>query len=122
MSFQQGLSGLNAASSNLSAIGNNVANANTVGFKQSAAQFADLFSMSLSGANVSGLAGMGVSVSTVAQQFTQGNITTTTNPLDTAISGQGFFQLTTSGGSTVYSRNVQSGQKRFSGQCAGQSG
>jgi flagellar hook protein FlgE len=107
MSFQQGLSGLNAASSNLSAIGNNVANANTVGFKQSAAQFADLFSMSLSGANVSGLAGMGVSVSTVAQQFTQGNITTTTNPLDTAISGQGFFQLTTSGGSTVYSRNGQ---------------
>lgn len=107
MSFQQGLSGLNAASVNLSAIGNNVANANTVGFKQSAAQFANLFSSSLAGGNVSGQVGMGVSVATVAQQFTQGNITTTANPLDTAISGQGFFQMTTPAGTTVYSRNGQ---------------
>ena len=106
MSFQQGLSGLNAANSNLAAIGNNVANANTVGFKQSTAQFADMFAASLSGVG-SGQVGTGVSVSAVAQQYTQGNITATTNPMDNAISGQGFFQMTTTGGGTVYSRNGQ---------------
>lgn len=106
MSFEQGLSGLSAASSSLSAIGNNVANANTVGFKQSSAQFADMFAASLAGASSVSI-GTGVTVSNVAQQFTQGNITTTTNPLDTAISGPGFFQLTNTAGATVYSRNGQ---------------
>ena len=106
MSFEQGLSGLNAASSSLGAIGNNVANASTVGFKQSSAQFADMFAASLSGASSTSI-GTGVRVSSVAQEFTQGNITTTTNPLDTAISGPGFFQLTNSAGATVYSRNGQ---------------
>ncbi len=108
MSFEQGLSGLNAANSNLSAIGNNVANANTVGFKQSQAQFADMFANSISGAGgVAGQVGSGVSVSAIAQQFTQGNITATSNPMDTAISGQGFFQMTNTAGATVYSRNGQ---------------
>ena len=106
MSFEQGLSGLSAASSSLSAIGNNVANASTVGFKQSTAQFADMFAASLAGAS-SVSVGTGVAVSDIAQQFTQGNITTTTNPLDTAISGPGFFQLSNSAGATVYSRNGQ---------------
>ncbi len=106
MSFEQGLSGLNAASSSLGAIGNNVANASTVGFKQSSAQFADMFAASLSGASSTSI-GTGVRVAGVAQEFTQGNITTTTNPLDTAISGPGFFQLTNSAGATVYSRNGQ---------------
>ena len=106
MSFEQGLSGLNAASTNLNAIGNNVANASTVGFKQSQAQFADMYAASLSGASAAQI-GTGVSVSTVAQQFTQGNITSSTNPLDTAISGAGFFQLTNTAGATVYSRNGQ---------------
>ncbi|MCX7194001.1 MAG: flagellar hook-basal body complex protein [Proteobacteria bacterium] len=106
MSFEQGLSGLNAASANLGAIGNNVANANTVGFKQSQAQFADMFAASMSGGGA-GQIGTGVSVSNIAQQFTQGNITATTNPLDTAINGQGFFQMTTPAGATVYSRNGQ---------------
>ena len=106
MSFEQGLSGLSAASSSLSAIGNNVANASTVGFKQSTAQFADMFAASLAGASSVSI-GTGVAVSNVAQQFTQGNITTTTNPLDTAISGPGFFQLTNTAGATVYSRNGQ---------------
>ena len=106
MSFEQGLSGLNAASNSLGAIGNNVANASTVGFKQSTAQFADMFAASLSGAS-SGQIGTGVVVSNIAQQFTQGNVTATTNPLDTAINGAGFFQLTDTSGSTVYSRNGQ---------------
>ena len=68
MSFQQGLSGLNAASKNLDVIGNNVANANTVGFKQSQAQFADVFANSLSGGS-SVQAGIGVKVAAIAQQF-----------------------------------------------------
>jgi len=106
MSYQQGLSGLNAASANLSTIGNNVANSNTVGFKQSQAQFADMFSQSLNSGG-SGQVGTGVRVASVAQQFTQGNITATTNPLDTAINGAGFFQMVDTNGTTVYSRNGQ---------------
>lgn len=106
MGFQQGLSGLNASAKHLDTIGNNVANASTVGFKQSQAQFADMFAASLSGSGVAQI-GSGTSVAAVTQQFSQGNITTTNNPLDTAISGQGFFQLTDTSGATVYSRNGQ---------------
>jgi len=106
MSFQQGLSGLNASAKHLDAIGNNVANASTVGFKQSQAQFADMFAASLSGSGVAQI-GTGTKVASVSQQFTQGNITTTSNPMDTAISGQGFFQLTDAAGATLYSRNGQ---------------
>lgn len=103
MGFQQGLSGLNAASKNLDVIGNNVANANTVGFKASQAQFADVYANSLGG---SGSVGIGVRVATVAQQFSQGNITVSNNSLDMAVSGSGFFRLSDNG-SIVYSRNGQ---------------
>lgn len=96
MSFQQGLSGLNAASKNLEAIGNNVANANTVGFKSSQAQFADVYASSLSGGGTNNV-GIGVKVSQVAQQFTQGNITGSNNPLDIAINGDGFFRMNNNG-------------------------
>jgi flagellar hook protein FlgE len=105
MGFQQGLSGLNAASRNLEVIGNNVANANTVGFKSSRAQFADVYANTLSG-SAAGSTGIGTRVSTVAQVFGQGNITSTNNPLDIAINGDGFFRLATSGAIT-YSRNGQ---------------
>ena len=105
MGFQQGLSGLNAAAQNLNVIGNNVANANTVGFKQSQAQFADVYASTLGGSG--GLAaGIGTKISTVAQQFGQGNISVTNNPLDIAISGQGFYQLDNNG-AIAYSRNGQ---------------
>lgn len=106
MSFQQGLSGLSASAKHLDTIGNNVANASTVGFKQSQAQFADMFAASLSGSSTAQI-GTGVRVAGVVQQFTQGNITSTTNPMDTAISGQGFFQLTDPAGAVLYSRNGQ---------------
>ena len=106
MSFQQGLSGLNASAKHLDAIGNNVANANTVGFKQSQVQFADMFAASLTGSGVVQI-GTGTKVAAVAQQFTQGNITNTSNPLDTAISGNGFFRLTDLVGAVTYSRNGQ---------------
>lgn len=106
MSFQQGLSGLNTSARQLDVIGNNVANAGTVGFKQSQAQFADLYAASLNGSG--GLqVGAGGKMSTVAQQFTQGNITNTSNPLDTAISGAGFFQMVDQSGAILYSRNGQ---------------
>jgi flagellar hook protein FlgE len=105
MSFSQGLSGLSAASEDLQVIGNNVANANTVGFKSSQAQFGDLFAAALSGAGTAQI-GIGTKLETVAQQFSQGNISTTNNTLDMAVNGPGFFTLNTGFG-TAYSRNGQ---------------
>ncbi|MDE2431004.1 MAG: flagellar hook-basal body complex protein, partial [Burkholderiales bacterium] len=105
MGFQQGLSGLNAASKSLDVIGNNISNANTVGFKQAQAQFADVYANSLNGAGGSSV-GIGTKVSAVVQQFTQGNISSTNNPLDIAINGGGFFRMSTNGAIT-YTRNGQ---------------
>ncbi|HYF57610.1 MAG TPA: flagellar hook protein FlgE [Burkholderiaceae bacterium] len=105
MSFQHGLSGLNAAARNLDVIGNNVANANTVGAKSSRAEFADLYANSLTGLSAS-TAGIGVAVTSIAQQFTQGDIVSTNNPLDMAINGRGFFR-TTIDGAIQYTRNGQ---------------
>ncbi|HEY0878308.1 MAG TPA: flagellar hook-basal body complex protein, partial [Zeimonas sp.] len=76
MSFQQGLSGLNAAARNLDVIGNNVANSNTVGAKASRAEFADIYATSLYGAGTH-YNGIGVTVAAITQQFTQGDIATT---------------------------------------------
>ena len=105
MSFQQGLSGLNGAAKSLDVIGNNIANASTVGFKGAQAQFADVYASSLNGAG--GItAGIGTKVSTIAQQFTQGNIESSNNSLDVAINGQGFFR-TVSSGMVQYTRNGQ---------------
>lgn len=103
MSYQQALSGLGAASSDLDVIGNNIANANTVGFKQGQAQFADMYASSMATA-VSNQIGIGTRLSEVQQQFSQGTITTTNQALDVAINGNGFYQLSNNG-STVYSRN-----------------
>jgi flagellar hook protein FlgE len=105
MSFQQGLSGLNATSKNLEVIGNNVANANTFGAKSSRAEFADMVAASLNGAT-SSMPGIGTNVETIAQQFTPGNLKTTENPLDLAINGGGFFQIDDNG-ATHYTRNGQ---------------
>ena len=106
MGFQQGLSGLNTSSKSLEVIGNNVANANTYGAKASRAEFADMYAASLGGGGNNGI-GIGARIGAVAQQFTQGNITTTSNNLDLAINGRGFFALETAQGETVYSRNGQ---------------
>ncbi|BCM25458.1 flagellar hook protein FlgE [Methyloradius palustris] len=106
MSFQQGLSGLNAASKSLDVTGNNIANANTVGFKQSRAEFADVYANSLNGGGSNTQIGIGTKVATIQTQFTQGNITNTTNSLDLAINGGGFFRLNNNG-TVIYSRNGQ---------------
>lgn len=105
MSFEQGLSGLSASSKNLSVIGNNVANANTVGFKSATAHFADVYA-SAGNAVGENNPGIGARVTTVAQSFTQGSLTATSNPLDMAISGSGFFRLSDKGAVT-FSRNGQ---------------
>ena len=105
MSFQQGLSGLNGAAKSLDVIGNNIANASTVGFKGSTTQFADVYANSLNGAGGNS-AGIGVKVAGIAQQFSQGNVETSNNPLDIAINGAGFFRIEAAG-VVQYSRNGQ---------------
>jgi len=103
MSFETGLSGLNAASRNLDVIGNNIANANTTGMKASRTEFADIVASSI-GVGGGNSNGIGVAVGTVSQMFSQGNINITGNDLDVAINGSGFFQLQMPDGSAAYSR------------------
>ena len=105
MAFQQGLSGLNTSSKALDVIGNNIANASTVGFKSAEAHFADVFANSLSGSGSSQV-GIGSSVSAIQQAFTQGNVTATNNPLDISINGGGFFRMDNNG-TISYTRNGQ---------------
>ncbi len=92
MSFPIALSGLNAASADLGVTANNIANANTTGFKSGRAEFGDVF-----GATAYGLSrtanGQGVRLQQIAQQFKQGNVTNTDNTLDLAINGEGFFTV-----------------------------
>lgn len=102
MSFGIALSGLNAAQTDLNVTANNIANSSTTGFKQSRSEFAELFAVSPQGVS-SNQFGNGVKVAAVAQQFTQGNINTTNNSLDLAMSGQGFFVLS-DGGARAYTR------------------
>jgi len=92
MAFTTALSGLNAASNNLAVTGNNIANANTTGFKKSRSEFVDVYASSLGGVGKT-TPGAGVRVANVAQQFQQGNLQFTENSLDLAISGEGFFTL-----------------------------
>ena len=106
MAFKIAVSGLRAASADLDVTGNNIANSNTVGFKESRAQFADIYAVSSLGTTQEAI-GQGVQLSAVSQQFTQGNIAASLNALDLAISGQGFFALKPSltSAQTVYTRN-----------------
>jgi flagellar hook protein FlgE len=107
MGFSTALSGLNAATNSLTVIGNNIANSNTVGFKESRSEFVDSYNDSVSG--ISKLQpGSGVRLAQVAQQFNQGNVDLTGNTLDLAINGEGFFTMAanpTDVNSHVYSRN-----------------
>jgi flagellar hook protein FlgE len=104
--FSIALSGLTSASSDLDVTANNVANADTTGFKQSRAEFADVFAAGAVNLNTSAI-GEGVRLATTAQQFTQGNISTSGSNLDLAISGDGFFTLNDPSNGIVYTRNGQ---------------
>ena len=107
MSFQQGISGLNAAARNLEVIGNNIANANTVGAKVSRAEFADVYANAALH-QITASPGMGVQVAAITQQFGQGSIRTTENPRDMAINGPGFFAVSQPGSADrAYTRNGQ---------------
>ena len=110
MSFQSAISGMRAASTDLSTIGNNVANANTTAFKSSRVQFTDVFASTSAGVAATAT-GQGVNTAKVAQQFTQGNITFTNNGLDLAISGNGFFVVDAQG-QQLYSRDGSFGLDR----------
>ncbi|MBV1912609.1 MAG: flagellar hook protein FlgE [Cycloclasticus sp.] len=102
MSFRTSLSGLDASATDLSVIGNNIANASTNGFKESRTEFADVFATSFTG--VSGnTPGSGVRVASVSQQFGQGNVEFTSSSLDLAINGDGFFVLSDNG-TNAYTR------------------
>ena len=103
--FSIALSGLSAASSALDVTSNNIANANTTGFKNSQAEFADVYASGAVNLNTS-TGGEGVRLVTAAQQFTQGDISTTSSPLDMAINGNGFFTMNSPSG-VVYTRNGQ---------------
>ncbi len=102
MSFTTSLSGINAANADLNVTSNNIANASTVGFKTSRAEFADLFSTTSYGLARNAI-GSGVKVSNIAQQFAQGNIDPTGRSLDFAIDGEGFFTVVKNG-DTLYTR------------------
>ncbi|TKC89263.1 flagellar hook protein FlgE [Trinickia terrae] len=103
MGYNTGLSGLAAATNDLDVIGNNISNANTVGFKQSAAQFADVYANSIA-TSVNNQIGIGTQLAAVQQDFSQGTITTTGQALNVAINGTGFFQMNNNG-TLTYSRN-----------------
>jgi len=103
MSFRIALSGLNAAATDLSVTGNNIANASTSGFKESRAEFADVYASSVLDRS-STAAGQGVRVARIAQQFSQGVVEFTSNNLDLAINGEGFFVMEDGSGAQVYTR------------------
>ena len=105
MSFNIALTGLNAATQDLSVTSNNLANAQTVGFKSSRAEFGDIYASTNTGV-ASTAVGNGVRVQEVAQQFSQGNVGTTGNSLDLAINGNGFFTVS-SNGALSYTRDGQ---------------
>jgi flagellar hook protein FlgE len=103
MGYEQGLSGLDASENDLNVIGNNIANANTDGFKQSTAIFADVYANSIA-TTVNNQIGLGTQLAAVQQDFSQGQLNTTGDALNVAINGQGFFQMDNNGELT-YSRN-----------------
>ena len=107
-SFTTPLSGLNAQSNALNVIGNNIANANTVGFRSSEITFMDVYE-NASGVRINGAGntrqiGNGVQTSAVHNNFTQGNVVESTSSLHAAISGDGFFALRNVDGTSSFTR------------------
>ena len=98
------VSGLDANQTYLGVIGNNIANSNSIGFKSSSPIFENLVSQTLSGTSNS-QEGLGTDVYSIQQQFTQGAMENTSNPLNMAVDGNGFFIVQAPNGSTYYTRN-----------------
>ena len=105
MSFYTSLTGLNAATAMLGVTSNNIANVGTTGFKRSRADFGDIFATSPL-QKASSTVGQGVSLKQVSQEFSQGNISFSSNALDLAITGDGFFPMRSADGlQETYTRN-----------------
>lgn len=105
MSFYISLTGLNAASTQLSVTSNNIANVGTTAFKRSRADFGDIFATSPL-QKASTVIGQGVALKSVSQEFSQGNIQFSANSLDMALTGDGFFMVQSVDGSqTIFTRN-----------------
>jgi flagellar hook protein FlgE len=103
MSFGIALTGIDAAQADLNVVSNNIANADTTGFKQSVTEFSDLYASSQNGVAADAI-GNGVQVASVAQDYSQGSIETTGNNLNLALSGNGFFTVS-NGGAMSYTRS-----------------
>jgi flagellar hook protein FlgE len=103
--FTTALSALNATSTAIDVVGNNLANMNTTGFKDSTLSFRDLISQSEGNGATETQVGLGTAAPLTRQQFTQGAIQTNAGPLDAAIQGQGFFIAKDPGGNTMYTRD-----------------
>lgn len=101
--FSTALSALDAESTAISVVGNDLANLNTTGYKASTVDFQDLLYESLGGGSTQ--VGMGVGQPTTERNFVEGATQSTTNPLDVAVSGQGFLIVQTSSGATQYTRD-----------------
>jgi flagellar hook protein FlgE len=110
------LTGMTAAETTIDVVGNNVANANTVGFKESSVSFATQFLQTQSigsaptdsrgGTNPRQI-GLGTKVAEITPDFTQGTVEISSNPLDLAIQGDGFFIVQGPQGEQLYTRNGQ---------------
>ena len=104
MSFYTSLTGLQSATTELSVTSNNIANAGTSGFKRADANFGDIYAATPL-QKAGSISGSGVALKGIVQQHTQGNIEFSTNSLDLAITGDGYFKLKTSDGAELFTRN-----------------
>ncbi|MGB0909855.1 MAG: flagellar hook protein FlgE [Nitrospirales bacterium] len=109
--FFTATSGINATSRALSEIGNNIANAQTTGYKTRTVTFGDLFGASIGGGGTTNslVEGRGVRVLGIDPSFSQGSLQTTSNALDLAVDGDGFFQVVDANGDSFYTRAGQFG-------------
>ena len=104
MSLYTSLTGLAAATKDMAVISNNLANTQTTGFKRSSAKFEDVYA-SMPGTKASTATGVGTAVSSVDQEFSQGDLENSSNVLDLAVAGNGFFGLLLNDGSQGFTRN-----------------
>src|SRR5262249_5367463 len=104
-SLSTALSGLNATTTAINLVGNDLANLNTIGYKSNSAQFHDLVAQSLGVAGNSSESGLGVANTTAVRNFQQGALQHTGGATDAAVEGNGFFVVRDQNNQTLYTRN-----------------
>jgi len=105
-SLYAGISGLNANSTAMTVMGDNIANVNTIAYKSNSSSFANVLSTSLTGSTGNGI-GRGVEFWAVSPMWTQGSLENTSNPTDLSINGNGFFMVNDLSGSSYFTRAGQ---------------